>query len=38
MFAGKMKNSLLTTEPMGYPSGKIKQAVKYMTLKLRGKI
>lgn len=37
MFSGKMKNSLLTIEPVGYPGGKVKKAAKCMTLKLRRK-
>jgi len=24
-FSGKMKNSVLTTEPVGYPGGKVKK-------------
>lgn len=38
MFSGKMKNSVLTTEPVGYPGGKVKKAAKCRTLELRRKV
>ena len=38
MFLGKMKNSVLTTEPLGYPGGKVKKAAKCRILKLRRKV